>query len=179
MASESENRNKLKAFFTEEYQALKSYVNYRINSSVSRDAEDIIQDVALKLFSGADRYAPINNVAGFVYYSIRNKIIDIMRGPKQAISQEDSGLNLTDIIWAFEEESSAYPEALKALLLHAIEGLKPEYRDLIIAYDFEGYSYKEISIETGISQGTLMSRRHRAIGILHKTLDEHYKLKTP
>ena len=74
MNQKSENNKKLKDFFGEEYQSLKVYVNSRIKATASRDAEDIIQDVALKLFAGADRYSPINNVAGFVYNSIKNKI---------------------------------------------------------------------------------------------------------
>ena len=71
MNSESENSKKLQAFFGEEYRSLKIYVNSRIRDTANRNAEDIIQDVALKLFSGADRYAPINNVAGFVYRSVK------------------------------------------------------------------------------------------------------------
>ena len=64
---ESENTKKLKDFFGREYLSLKRYINTRISDTVNRNAEDIIQDVALKLFAGADRYGPINNVASFVY----------------------------------------------------------------------------------------------------------------
>ncbi|MFT4576243.1 MAG: DNA-directed RNA polymerase specialized sigma24 family protein [Polaribacter sp.] len=42
---------------------------------------------------------------------------------------------------------------------------------MILAIDVEGYSYKEISQETGIPKGTLMSRRHRAISILFQNLE--------
>jgi RNA polymerase sigma-70 factor (ECF subfamily) len=60
---------------------------------------------------------------------------------------------------------------MKDELKKAILSLKPDYRDIIIAIDFEGYTYKEIAEETSISQGTLMSRRHRAISLLHKKLE--------
>ena len=172
MTQESENNKKLKAFFDVEYHSLKNYVNSRIKATANRDAEDIIQDVALKLFSGADRYSPINNVAGFVYNSIKNKIIDIMRSNRSITYENKNEIKLqefTEII--YESSDRLYSEELKASLKKSILNLKPNYRDIIIAVDFEGYTYKEISIETGIPEGTLMSRRHRAISILYKQLE--------
>lgn len=174
MAPESENNIiKLKDFFGTEYHSLKVYVNSKIKDNASRDAEDIIQDVALKLFSGADRYSPINNVAGFVYHSIKNKIIDIMRVKKQVISREDENeaklAEFTEIFYDISDNS--YSEQMKDELKKAILSLKPDYRDIIIAIDFEGYTYKEITLETGIPEGTLMSRRHRAISLLYKKLE--------
>lgn len=173
MTSESENNKKLKDFFDKEYYSLKIYVNSKIKATVNRDAEDIIQDVALKLFSRADRYSPINNVAGFVYRSIKNKIIDIMRTKKQVVIREDGNevklIELTEIFYG--KSDNYYSEQMKDELKKTIINLKPNYRDIIIAIDFEGYTYSEISLETGIPEGTLMSRRHRAISLLHKQLE--------
>ncbi len=173
MTSETENNKKLKEFFTEEYHALKLYVNSKIKASENRDAEDIIQDVALKLFSGADRYSPINNVASFVYYSIKNKIIDVMRAKKQFnVQEDDSKLSELDDILHYGADNF-YSEKMKVKLKESILSLKPDYRDIIIAIDFEGYTYKEISHETGIPEGTLMSRRHRAIALLNKKMERN------
>ncbi|WP_223170348.1 RNA polymerase sigma factor [Maribacter aquimaris] len=60
---------------------------------------------------------------------------------------------------------------MKNELKQAILKLKPLYRKIIFVIDFEGYTYKEISLETGIPEGTLMSRRHRAIALLYKELE--------
>ena len=171
MNPESENSKKLTDFFGKEYRSLKFYVNSRIRDTANRNAEDIIQDVALKLFTGADRYEPINNVAGFVYRSIRNRIIDIMRSSKQSepIAIESLLQEVTDV---GNESSDVQPsDKMISELKNSIEQLKPGYRDIIIAVDIEGYTYNEIAKETGIPIGTLMSRRHRAIGILFKKLE--------
>ncbi len=173
MNSESENKKKLHDFFGTEYQSLKVYVRSKIKTSVNREAEDIIQDVALKLFAGADRYSPINNVAGFVYYAIKNKIIDVMRSNNKSELPTENENELKLIEFAellYGSSDNSYPEQMKIDLKHAILNLKPNYRDIIIAIDFEGYTYKEISYETDIPIGTLMSRRHRAIALLHKTV---------
>jgi len=172
MNLESDNRKKLKDFFSEEYHSLKNYVNSRIKETANRSAEDIIQDVAVKLFSGADRYEPINNVAGFVYRSIRNRIIDVMRTnkPTESIENDADFFGLTEML--HQSTDNNHPsERMIAILKTSIDQLKPQYRDIIIAIDFEGYTYKEIAIETGIPPGTLMSRRHRAIGVLYKKLN--------
>ena len=172
MTSEPENKKKLESFFEDEYHLLKSYVNSRIKSSTDWDVEDIIQDVALKLFSGAERYSPINNVAGFVYRSIRNRIIDVMRS-NSATEMTDNESSILDLE-EFHQSTSAPSEEMIAILKSSISQLKPQYRDIIIAIDFEGYTYKEIALETGIPLGTLMSRRHRAIAILYKKLNKEF-----
>jgi len=176
MNLESDNSKKLKDFFGREYQSLKMYVNTKISDTANRDAEDIIQDVALKLFSGADRYGPIQNVAGFVYRSIKNKIIDIMRTNKYKETSIDSEDDLLELVEVLQQSNEVYPsDKLITLLKKCIDKLKPAYRDIIIAVDYEGYSYQEISKETGIPAGTLMSRRHRAIGILYKNIELEIK----
>jgi len=172
MTTESDNNKKLKAFFGTEYSSLKRYVNSNIKESINRDAEDIIQDVALKLFSGADRYSPINNVASFVYRSVKNKIIDLMRSNKPTTSSEHENelklIEFSEMLYGTSDNN--YSEQMKDELKQHIMGLKPHYRDIIIAIDFEGYTYREISEESNVPEGTLMSRRHRAIALLHKTL---------
>ncbi|WP_196889324.1 RNA polymerase sigma factor [Aureivirga sp. CE67] len=177
MSVESENNKKLKAFFEKEYHVLKSFIRSRISESVHRDAEDIIQDVALKLFSGVDNYSPINNVGGFVYQSVKNKIIDIMR--KNKSDQYDIDLNeqkLNEFIDIFYgKPDNIYPDEIKKELKNSIMNLKPNYRDIILAIDFEGYNYNEISEESGVPIGTLMSRRHRALSILHKKINTKLK----
>lgn len=173
MNHQSENSKKLNQFFSEEYSTLKTYVSSKLRSSVNREPEDILQDVALKLFTGADRYSPIDNVAGFVYHAIRNKVIDVLRSNKNRRLDYDSQneqklLEFASII--YESADNSYSESMKRALKSAIIELKPDYRHVIIAIDFEGYSYKELETETGIPIGTLMSRRHRAISQLFKKL---------
>lgn len=168
---ETDNRQKLKDFFGSEYRSLVFFVKSRIKDTTNRNAEDIIQDVALKLFTGADRYAPINNVAGFVYRSMKNKIIDIMRTSNKT-EEVERDHEFKDLAEVLNQGANNYTsEKMIRLLKTCIEDLKPEYRDIILAVDFEGYSYKDIARETEIPIGTLMSRRHRAIGILYKKLE--------
>ena len=172
MTSETENNQQLQTFFSKEYSSLKAYVHSKIENDVDRDAEDIIQDVALKIFSRKE-IVPINNVAGFVYRSIRNRIVDIMRKRKPTRVEDEFEDQFTDFVEQFYGEAdNSYSEALKLELKHAIFSLSPPYRNIILAIDVEGYSYKELALETGIPEGTLLSRRHRAIAKLHNILKD-------
>lgn len=173
MNHKSENNKKLKAFFDKEYNVLKSYVGSKIKQSVNQDAEDIIQDVALKLFSGASGYSPINNVAGFVYRSLRNKIIDRMRKNKYSELNKDIDevklSELTEVL--YETSGEVYSDSMKEEIQLRMMNLKPIYKEIILAIDFEGYTYNELSEELWVPIGTLMSRRHRALGILLKKIE--------
>ena len=154
--TEKENKKILESFFSSEYHTMRSYVNKRIKASTDRDAEDIIQDVAVNLFSRADRLSPINNVAGFVFRSIRNRIIDVMRkGKPTTTSENEIGTRLMDLADGFLDADNNYSEAMKIELEAALEKLPEPYKQIIVAIDIEGYSYKEISAETGIPEGRL------------------------
>lgn len=176
MTSEKENEKHLQSFFHKEYQSLKTYVYSRIEDDVDRDAEDIIQDVALKIFSRKE-VVPINNIAGFVYRAIRNRIVDVLRKQSTTTQIEDLDYQLSNFAEQFIEDSqNHYSEELVAALKMAIFKLKPIYRDIILAVDVEGYTYKELSEESGVSIGTLLSRRHRAISELHQLLKQQKEI---
>jgi RNA polymerase sigma-70 factor (ECF subfamily) len=171
--SNNQNHNDLKTFFRDEYHALKAYTRSRIGDTADGDAEDIIQDVVLKILSRPENLSPIDNIAGFVYHSIRNKIVDLMRSKRKEIHTEDEMedrlITFTELF--YENSENSYSEAMGLALKKAIIKLKPHYRNIITAIDFEGFTYKELSFETGIPAGTLMSRRHRAIALLFKELE--------
>ncbi|GFD76918.1 hypothetical protein KUL113_63380 [Tenacibaculum sp. KUL113] len=173
MNQETENKKKLKAFFDKEYGALKSYVGNKIKQSIHQDAEDIIQEVALKLFSGVNGNSPINNVASFVYRSLKNKIIDNLRRKKYEASASDIDeiklIEFTEVLYGTPDNT--YSEVMKKELELRIMNLKPVYKEIIIAIDFEGYTYNELSEELKVPVGTLMSRRHRALGILLRKIE--------
>lgn len=176
--SELENNKKLNAFFSSEYDKLKSYVHTKISNTSERDAEDILQDVALKIFSRSGDISPINNVAGFVYNSIRNKIVDILRSKKNEKElHNENEQKLIDFIDLFYGNSdNSYSDEMKIQLVTCISNLKPHYKHIIIAIDFEGYTYRELSTITDIPEGTLLSRRHRALTILNKQLKNNSTL---
>ena len=78
-------------FFREEYLKLKNYIRSYMSDKSDYDAEDIIQDVALNFFSRVDFETPVENLTGYIYRAIRNKIIDLQRNTnrKKQIPMEE------------------------------------------------------------------------------------------
>ncbi len=173
MSPEHENKKQLEKYFKQEYHSMKAFIDSRIKSSTSWDAEDVLQEVAAKIFSIADRRTPIQNIGGFVYRSIRNKIIDIRRKKNLISTSEDIESKVFELIEVETDETGHYSEEMKTKLDEALKQLKPHDHDIILAIDIEGYSYKEIADETGIPEGTLMSRRHRALSKLADKLENN------
>ena len=171
MSPETENKQKLESFFKEEYTTLKQYVRARIRATASKDPEDIIQDVAFNLFAGADGYGPISNVAGFVYRSIKNKIVDVLRKgnlPMNDLAEHEAEwVEFAELMYS---DSGHYSQEFVSSLKTAMEELPPPDYEIIMAVDFEGYTFREISEETRTPEGTLMSRRHRALAKLNKII---------
>jgi RNA polymerase sigma factor (sigma-70 family) len=173
MVAESENKQKLNTFFSEEYKSLRIYVRSRLKKSSDNDPEDIIQDVAMKLFERADNLAPIKNIAAFVYRSIRNKIIDILRvnNPKSYLDERFEEF-ANEFSSAYSEKAdNSYSDEMKAELYNAIQNMKPKYKEIIFTINFEGYTFKELSKEKNIPVGTLLSRHHRALSILTEQME--------
>ncbi len=74
IASNQENNTNLNSFFEEEYSSLRRYIQSRINQTSESDAEDIIQEVDLRIFSWPLDALPFNNIGDFVYGTIKTKL---------------------------------------------------------------------------------------------------------
>ncbi len=179
MNSYSEQQNRLSRFLAQEYSNLISYVKRNIESA---DAEDVVQDVALNLFTKADLNAPIENLFAYVYRSLKNKIIDLQRKKKELrlddFEDEQSGENLLLRNFADDPDEfadSAAEELKLEQLYECIDELRPDQQDIILATEIEGYTFEELSREWEIPMGTLLSRKHRAMAKLQTIMKGKFK----
>lgn len=179
MGSPKEQRSKFAVFFAREHQKLANYVRSLIIGTANLDAEDIVQDVALNIFTRVDFNSPVENVAGYIYRALRNKIIDIQRKKELPVDSMDKEEETKEgrIIKQIPDTEEEVPEiarneAMQKKMMQAIEKLKPEQQEVIIATDFEGYTFEELSEETGVPIGTLLSRKHRAMAKLYNMLTD-------
>ncbi len=142
-------------------------------------AEDILQEVFVELIEAYRLLKPIEQVSGWLFRVAKNRIIDRFRGRKlESLSQpkygddDEEAVSLEDLLPA----PDAGPEAAYArgVLLEeidaALEEMPPEQRSVFIAHEWEGYSFKELSAETGVSVNTLLSRKRYAVLHLRRRL---------
>jgi RNA polymerase sigma factor (sigma-70 family) len=159
---------------------LRRFIRRRVGDP--RDAEDVLQDVFSALVEANRLLMPIDHVTGWLFRVARNRITDLFRRKKSeslgnaAVVEDDEQLPLEDLL----PSPDAGPEALYArnLLLdelgEAIDELPVEQREVFVAHEVEGRSFKEMAAETGVSVNTLLSRKRYAVLHLRKRLQGVY-----
>jgi RNA polymerase sigma factor (sigma-70 family) len=148
-----------------------------------QDAEDILQDVFYELVEANRLLMPIDHITGWLFRLARNRIIDLFRKKKPLNFSEAAVANEDDELLQFEDllpSPDAGPEALlaRSALLGALElavrELPPEQREVFVAHELEGLSFKEIAARTGVGLNTLLSRKRYAVLHLRERLHTIY-----
>jgi RNA polymerase sigma factor (sigma-70 family) len=148
-----------------------------------RDAEDILQDVFSALVEANRLLVPIDHVTGWLFRVARNRITDLFRRKQPerftdaVAGDEEERLRFEDLLPSSEagpEALYAQRELLDALEL-AIDELPEEQRDVFVAHELEGRSFKELAAETGVNVNTLLSRKHSAVRHLRERLRHVYE----
>lgn len=176
MEKEVQKRS-LDRFFRMEYQKLVNFVRKNLDERYfDASPEDIVQDVALGLIDKMDLDSQIVNLTGYIYRSIKNKIIDYQKKKQRTVSIENftdhknENYLLNTITDGTLAEETDYLDIAPEELQRAIAQLRPDEQEVIIATSFGERTYEELSTEWEIPVGTLLSRRHRALSKLNKIL---------
>ena len=155
---------------------LRNFIRRRVADEA--DAEDVLQDVFYDFVQAYRLMKPIEQVGAWLFRVARNRIVDLYRKRKtdplreEASAEPEERLSLEDLL----PSPDAGPEAeyARSLLLseleEALEELPEEQRDVFLAHEIEGRSFKEISAATGVSVNTLLSRKHYAVLHLRQRL---------
>jgi RNA polymerase sigma factor (sigma-70 family) len=164
-----------------EQSRLRNFIRKRVPDE--RDAEDILQDVFYELVEAYRLMHPVEEVGAWLFRVARNRIVDLFRKKRPAAFDGDFPADengetprLVDLLPSKE----AGPEAAYArtVLLEeldaALEELPDEQRDVFIAHEIEGRSFKELSAATGVNVNTLLSRKHSAVLLLRRHLQAIY-----
>jgi RNA polymerase sigma factor (sigma-70 family) len=158
---------------------LRNFIHRRVADP--RDAEDVLQDVFYRLVEANRLLMPIDHVTGWLFRVARNRITDLFRKKKpelfgDAASEDEEGesLQIEDLL----PSPDAGPEALyfRNLLLDelelALDELPEDQREVFVAHELEGRSFKELAAETGVSVNTLLSRKRYAVLHLRERLQD-------
>ena len=141
------------------------------------DAEDILQDVFYRLVEANRLLMPIEHVTGWLFRVARNRITDLFRKKEPENFSEidvadEEGLSFEDLLPSLEsgpDEAFARNRLLEELK-QALAELPKEQRDVFIAQELEGRTFREISVETGVSINTLLARKRYAVLRLRERL---------
>jgi RNA polymerase sigma factor (sigma-70 family) len=162
---------------------LRNFIRSRVPDPL--DAEDILQEVFYELILADSLMQPLEQVGAWLFRVARNRITDRFRKKKPDASLDAPTTASDDGELLYLEEilpsPNAGPDAFYArgLLLHeledALDELPPEQREVFIAHEIEGRSFKSLAAETGVSVNTLLSRKHYAVLHLRERLHAVYE----
>jgi len=181
--------DRLSAAFAAYGPRLRAYIRRQVSDL--GDAEDLLQDVFEELFSAYQLTQPIEQVAGWLWRVTRNRIVDRFRARAREARVIDRGRGapvgnageagdeaeprLIDD-WPAPDgdgpESTAMREEWFAQLGAAIEALPAAQRDVFIAHELEGRSFRELAAAGGEGINTLLGRKHAAVKALRARLHD-------
>jgi RNA polymerase sigma factor (sigma-70 family) len=161
-----------------EQSRLRNFIRRRVADR--EDAEDILQDVFYELIEAYRLMKPVEQLTAWMFRVARNRITDLFRRrQREALRNEpapvaDDGemLQLEDLL----PSPDAGPDAAyaRSVLLEevdaALDELPDEQREVFVAHELMGYSFKELAAQTGVSVNTLLSRKHYAVLFLRQRL---------
>jgi RNA polymerase sigma factor (sigma-70 family) len=173
----SEQDRRISEIVADQRSRLRNFIRRRVPDP--SDAEDIVQEVFYELVEANRLLMPIEHVTGWLFRVARNRITDLFRKNKPesfsdaAVEDEDGEVvRIEDLL----PSPDAGPEAvyLRNVLLDelefALEELPAEQREVFVAHELEGRSFKELSAESGVSVNTLLSRKRYAVLHLRERL---------
>ena len=165
-----------------EQSRLRNFIRKRVADE--SDAEDILQDVFYELIEAYRMMKPLEQVTAWLFKVARNRITDLFRRRTREASRfEPANLNEDSDVISLEEllpSPDAGPEAAytRSVLLDelnsALDELPAEQRDVFVGTELMGYSFKEISGQTGVGVNTLLSRKQYAVLHLRERLRAIY-----
>ena len=143
------------------------------------EAEDIVQESLYELVLAYRMMQPVEQAGAWLARVARNRIIDRFRrrsGRPRAVeapgNEEDPGGSLADLLPAAAGGPEA--EVMRDILLTEVEAalaeLPGEQREVFIAHELDGVSFRELAQRSGVSVNTLLSRKRYAVRYLRKRL---------
>ncbi len=154
------------------------------------EAEDILQDVLYELVAAYRRLQPLEEVGAWLFRVARNRVTDFFRKKRPLPLEAATEATLTtsetldgaespvldELLLPADEapDAALARQALLEELAAAVEELPPQQRDVFIAHELEGASFKELAERTGTPLNTLLARKHYAVKYLRRRLQATY-----
>jgi RNA polymerase sigma factor (sigma-70 family) len=171
----SEQNRQITETVTREQGRLRSFIRKRVANQ--GDAEDILQDVMYEVTVAYRLPEPIEQIGAWMYRVALNRITDLFRKKKPELLEDvfassDEELMLEDFLPSTDEgpEATYIRAVLLETLSEALDELPDDQREVFIAHEIDGSSFKELAAESGLSINTLLSRKRYAVLQLRERL---------
>lgn len=172
-----EQNQRISDVVSSESSRLKSFIRRRVSDA--SEAEDIMQDVLFEFVEAYRLPEPIEQVGAWLVRVARNRIIDRFRKKREVALPEPSDEDedfLSQVMAPIGDEPEAAFErsAMMDAIAMALDELPVEQREVFVAHELDGRSFKDLSAEWGVGVNTLLARKRYAVLHLRSSLQQMY-----
>ncbi len=176
VSSFADQDRSLAGTFEREARRLRGFIRRRVADIA--DADDILQDVFSELIEATRVATPIEHVGAWLFRVATNRITDRFR--KKTLPSAANPEGDDDALAAQAQPVQHGPEAhyanrlLRDDLEAALAELPKAQREVFIAHELEGRSFKSLAAESGVAVNTLLARKRHAVLHLRQRLQHHH-----
>ena len=152
--------------WTETQAGLKAFIHRRVRDKAV--AEDILQDVFLKMYTRMDQLNDTAKITAWIYQITRNAITDYFRSQSKSVS-------VLDLDW--ESDHANLNDCVYSCLKEMLATLPDKYREAIELTELESLSQTQLAERLNISYSGAKSRVQRARQMLKQKMEERYTIK--
>jgi RNA polymerase sigma factor (sigma-70 family) len=178
-----DRERQLTADIARERPRLRNFIRSRVADA--NEVEDILQDVFAELVESYRALRPVEQVGAWLATVARNRITDLFRKKKPVglddLRSVDAGHDSDATVEDLLPSPEAGPEAAyaRSVLLeeleNALQELPQAQREVFIAHEIDGRSFRELAAETGLNLNTLLARKRYAVLHLRRRLQAVYE----
>ncbi len=154
------------AFYIKTQHELKTFVYRKVKDKAL--AEDIVQDVFLKVHAKLGQLKDNEKVSGWIYQITRNTITDYYRSKSKSLSSQD-------LDW--DSDHQTLNDCVSGCLHEMLLTLPEKYREALELTELKNLSQTDLALKLNISYSGAKSRVQRARQMLKEKMDESYRIK--
>ena len=145
-----------------------------IRQMVGEYAEDLLQEIMLKVYQNMEKYNPIYSFNTWVYTVARNHCITYLEKKKRVKdSKFEEGMKAGPYLTMDTPENGLMHQELHVEIDNFLEKLEPAYRQMAFLRFYEGFTLKKIAQIVDVPYGTVKSRLHLIRKALKKKLEAY------
>ncbi len=151
--------------FKEVIETNKQNIKNIIRLITKEDNEDLEQEVYLKIWKNSDKYKEQGSIKSWISSIAKNTSLDYLKSSYHKVQQTSTS---DDLVLTNIKDKKQSPESnilkleRQKKIVNAINSLKPKFKEVIILYEINGYSYEECANRLKCPIGTIKSRIYNA-----------------
>jgi RNA polymerase sigma-70 factor, ECF subfamily len=147
---------------------------YFVRQRAASDAEDLVQEIFIKVFRNLDRFDPSRPFIAWIFAVARNHCINHAAAKRPVLRLlGDSGKGDEKAVDSGTPESILIENERDRIIRKALDGLDADSREMAFLRYFEGLKTRQIADVCGLPEGTVKSRLFAIRGALKEALEEH------